>query len=408
MTAMQAALRRRLWFWTPPLVLVLAAVAWLFRPQPVAVDRVEVRRGPLLVSVSDDGETRVKDVFVVSAPVPGLMRRVELEAGDTVVADETVVARIEPSDPAFLDRRSSGEARAALRAAEAARLHAVAEVSRVQAELEFAQAELKRYEGLATRAAVSQNDLDSARRRAATAAAALQESKAGLRVRESEVEQARARLVAPGEAADLQSACGCVLVHSPVSGQVLRILRESEGVVAAATPLIEVGDPRQLEVVVDLLSTAAVRVAPGQKVSIEAWGGARPLDGVVRRVEPFGFTKVSALGVEEQRVNVVIDFTGDPQAWATLGHGFRVEPRIELWSAPDVLKVPLSALFREGPDWKVFRDEGGRARAVTVTVGHENGLEAEILDGLGAGDQVVAHPSERVTAGARITQRQLR
>jgi HlyD family secretion protein len=405
---MQAAMRRRLWFWTPPLLVVVAVLGWLFRPQAVAVDLVEVRRGPLLVSVSDDGETRVRDVFVVSAPVPGLMRRIELEAGDAVVADETVVARIEPSDPSFLDRRSSAEARAALRAAEAARLHAVAEVRRVQAELDFAAAELRRYEGLATRAAVSRNDLDSARRRAATAAAALQESRAGLRVRESEVEQARARLVSPGEAADLQADCGCVVVRSPVSGRVLRVLKESEGVVGAATPLVEVGDPLRLEVVTDLLSTAAVRVVPGQKVRIEAWGGTRPLDGVVRRVEPFGFTKVSALGVEEQRVNVVIDFVGEPRDWAPLGHGFRVEPRIELWSAADVLKVPLSALFREGPDWQVFREQQGRAVAVTVEVGHDNGLEAEIVTGLEAGQRVVAHPSERVVPGGRITQRQMR
>ncbi|HEX9208399.1 MAG TPA: HlyD family efflux transporter periplasmic adaptor subunit [Steroidobacteraceae bacterium] len=405
---MQAALRRRLWFWTPPLLVVLAALFWLFRPQPVAVDLVTAQRGPLLVTVSDDGETRVKDVFVVSAPVPGLMRRIELEAGDPVVAEQTIVARIEPNDPAFLDRRSSAEASAALRAAEAARTHAAAEVRRVQAELDFAQAELRRYEGLVARAAVSQNDLDSARRRAATAAAALQESRAGLRVSESEVDQARARLVSPGGTRAVRADCECVLVHSPVSGSVLRVLKESEGVVEAATPLVEVGDPRRLEVVVDLLSTDAVRVVPGQKVLIEGWGGARPLDGVVRRVEPFGFTKVSALGVEEQRVNVVIDFAGNPEDWAGLGHGFRVEPRIVLWSAPDVLKVPLSALFREGKDWRVFREEGGRAVAVPVEVGHDNGLEAEVLKGLEPGQRVVVHPSERVVAGGRITQRQLR
>ncbi|HET7204759.1 MAG TPA: HlyD family efflux transporter periplasmic adaptor subunit, partial [Steroidobacteraceae bacterium] len=297
---MQAAVRKRLWFWLPPLALVLLALAWLFRSQPVAVDLAEASRGPLQVSVSDDGETRVKDVFVVSAPVAGLMRRIELEAGDPVVADETVVARIEPSDPAFLDRRTEGEALAGLRAAEAARAHAAAEVRRVEAELEFAQAELHRYEGLVARAAVSENDLDAARRRARTAEAALQESRAGLRVRESEVEQARARLQAPGRPRN--GDCACVLVRSPVSGSVLRVLNESEGVVAAAAPLIEVGDPRRLEVVVDLLSTEAVRVSPGQKVLVEGWGGGQPLEAVVRRVEPFGFTKVSALGVEEQRV----------------------------------------------------------------------------------------------------------
>jgi HlyD family secretion protein len=405
---MQTATRRRLWFWLPPLAVLLLVLVWLFRPQPVAVDLAEVQRGPLRVTVSDDGETRVKDVFVVSAPVGGLMRRVELEAGDAVVADETIVARIEPSDPSFLDRRTAGEATAALRAAEAARAHAHAEVRRVQAELEFAQSELRRYEGLAARAAVSANDLDAARRRARTAAAALEESRAGLRVRESEVQQARARLVTPGSAGREQADCECVLVRSPVSGRVLRVRHESEGVVSAAAPLVEVGDPGQLEIVVDLLSTDAVRVEAGQKVLIENWGGPQPLAGVVRRVEPFGFTKVSALGVEEQRVNVIIDFAEEADRWARLGHGFRVEPRIVLWESADVLKVPLSALYRQGKDWMVFRDDGGRAVPAPVRIGHENGLEAEVLSGLEPGQRVVTHPSDRVGDGSRIVARVVR
>jgi HlyD family secretion protein len=405
---MQAAIRRRLWFWLPSIAVVVLGVAWLFRPQPIAVDLAEATRGPLRVVVSDDGETRVKDVFVVSAPVAGLMRRIELEAGDEVVAAQTVVARIEPSDPAFLDRRSEGEAVAALRAAEAARTHATAEVQRVAAELDFARAELQRYEGLAARAAVSQNDLDAARRRARTAAAALRESEANLRLRASEVAQARARLQAPGRATGSARDCACVLVHSPVSGRVLRVLKESEGVVAAAEPLVEVGDPRNLEVQVDLLSTEAVRVSPGQKVLVDGWGGPAPLDAVVRRIEPFGFTKVSALGVEEQRVNVVVDFVGPPERWARLGHGFRVEPQIVLWESNDVLKVPLSALYRDGPDWRVFREDDGHARATSVRVGHDNGLDVEILGGLRLHDRVVTHPSDRVTDGGRIEPRVLR
>ena len=405
---MQTATRRRLWFWIPPLALLLAALVWLFRPQPVVVDLAVVVRGPLRVTVADDGETRVKDVFVVSAPVPGLMRRVELEAGDEVKAGETIVARIEPSDPSFLDRRTAAEATAAVRAAEAARTHAAAEVTRVQAELDFARAELRRYEGLVERAAISQNDLDSARRRARTAEAALQESRAGLRVRESELEQARARLLAPGGSRDRSEACECVVVRSPVSGRVLRVLTESEGVVGAAAPLIEVGDPRRLEVVVDLLSTEAVRVEPGQRVLIESWGGPGALEGVVRRVEPFGFTKVSALGVEEQRVNVIIDFVEPAERWQRLGHGFRVEPRIVLWESPDVLKVPLSALYRAGADWMVFRDDDGRATPTRVRIGHENGLEAEVLEGLDSGQRVVTHPSDRVRPEARIEPRETR
>jgi HlyD family secretion protein len=193
-----------------------------------------------------------------------------------------------------------------------------------------------------------------------------------------------------------------------VSGSVLRVLRESEGVVDTAAPLIEVGDPQRLEVVVDLLSTDAVRVEAGQRALIEGWGNPEPLEGAVRRVEPFGFTKVSALGVEEQRVNVVIDFVDPPERWRRLGHGFRVEPRIVLWESTDVLKVPLAALYRAGEDWMVFREEKGRAVPVRVRIGHENGLEAEVLEGVEAGQRVVMHPSDRVSDGTRIEPRELR
>lgn len=405
---MQPATRKRLWFWIPPLTLLVPALVLLFRPQPVAVDLAVLVRGPLRVTVSDDGETRVKDVFVVSAPVAGLMRRIELEAGDEVLAEDTVVARIEPNDPSFLDLRSEAEATAAVRAAEAGRAHAAAELRRVEAELAFAQSELRRFEGLATRDAISENDLDSARRRERTAEAALQESRAGLKVRESELDQARARLLAPGASRGRREDCDCVLVRSPVSGRVLRVLRESEGIVDTASPLIEVGDPQRLEVVVDLLSTDAVRVEAGQRALIEGWGNPRALEGTVRRVEPFGFTKVSALGVEEQRVNVVIDFVDPPERWRRLGHGFRVEPRIVLWESPDVLKVPLAALYRAGEDWMVYREEDGRAVPVRVRIGHEDGLEAEVLEGLEVGQRVVMHPSDRVSDGTRIEPRELR
>jgi HlyD family secretion protein len=199
--------------------------------------------------------------------------------------------------------------------------------------------------------------------------------------------------------------CDCVSVYSPVSGDVLRVVTESEGVVQSGTPLVEIGDPDKLEVVVDLLSADAVRVQPGQRAIIEAWGGPRPLEGVVRRVEPFGFTKVSALGIEEQRVNVVIDIKEPRQQWARLGHGYRVEPRIVLWESRNVMKVPLSALFRQGQQWAVFVDDGGRAELRTVEVGHENGLEAEILSGLKQGERVVLHPGDRVSPGTRLEQR---
>ncbi|MGB7737566.1 MAG: HlyD family efflux transporter periplasmic adaptor subunit [Steroidobacteraceae bacterium] len=396
---------RRLWFWLPAFIALAGVLAWLFRPQPVAVDLATVARGPLQVSVSDDGETRVRDMFVVSAPLAGHMRRIELEAGDSVVAGETVVARIEPSDPSFLDRRSEAEVRAGIRASEAARVHAAAELRRAQAERDFAITELKRYEGLAASRTISQNDLESARRRARTAEAAVDEAVAGLRVSESELEQAKARLMAPGKSADRRADCDCVTVRSPVSGNVLQVLAESEGIVASGTPLLEIGDPGKLEVVTDLLSTEAVKVRTGQRARIERWGGEDALEGVVRRVEPYGFTKISALGVEEQRVKVVIDITEPAAHWRALGHGYRVEPRIVLWESQDVLKLPLSALFRNGKEWAVFVNRDGRARLQTVAIGHMNGIDAEVLKGVAPGDVVVVHPSDRVSDGARIERR---
>jgi HlyD family secretion protein len=399
---------RRLWLWIPVFVALVAALVWLFRPLPVAVDLAAVSRGALQVTVGDEGETRVRDMFVISAPVSGLMRRIELEAGDQVRAGDTVIARIEPTDPSFLDPRSKAEARAAVRAGEAALAHARAELNRAEAERDFAQSELTRYEGLAARNTISASDLDSARRRARTAAAAVDEAVAGLRVRQSELEQARARLLAPGSTIERSSGCDCVLVRSPVSGSILRVLNESEGVVASGTALAEIGNPGRMEIVIDLLSTDAVKVRPGQRALITGWGGERALQAVVRRVEPFGFTKVSALGVEEQRVNVIIDITDPIELWRRLGHGYRVDANIVLWESADVLKVPWSALFREGDGWAVFVERSGRAHLANVRIDHSNGLEAEVIKGLSAGEIVVLQPSDRVWSGTRIEPRKLR
>jgi len=395
---------KRLLFWLPMVLALAVALAWLFRPAAVPVDLVKVECGSLMVSVSDEGETRVRDMYVVSAPVPGRMRRIELEAGDTVVADKTVIARIEPSDPASLDVRSAAEARASVDAAAASRTHAAAQVRRAQAELEFAQSELARIRILARSHTVSENDLDSAERRAKTADAALGEARAEQQVRESEYQVARARLMTPASRTRTAD-CDCVTVFSPVSGDVLRVVTESEGVVQSGTPILEVGDPDKLEVVVDLLSSDAVRVQAGQRAIIEAWGGSVPLEGVVRRVEPFGFTKVSALGIEEQRVNVIVDIKEPRQQWQRLGHGYRVEPRIVLWEGHDVLKVPLSALFRQGQRWAVFVADGGQAVLREVDIGHENGLEAEVTSGLEVGERIVLHPGDRVAPGARLEER---
>jgi HlyD family secretion protein len=374
---LSAATRRAL-FWLPFAIASVAGLAWLLRPQPVPVDLVTIGSGPIQVTVSDEGQTRVKDVFVVSAPLPGLMQRITLKAGDEVVAQRTVVARIAPNDPSFLDARSEQEARAALR--------------RAEAERDFAVAELERYRRLAASGVISANDLDAAQRRAGTTTAA--------------VEEARARLTAPAATRRRRGPdCDCVDVYSPVSGRVLRVLQESEAVVGPGTALIEIGDPENLEVFVDLLSTDAVRVEPGQRVLVEAWGGGPPLTGVVRRIEPFGFTKISALGIEEQRVKVLIDFSDERERWQRLGHGYRVEPRIVLAEAEDVLKVPQAALFRENGAWSVFVERGGKAELRTVELGLDNGIEAQVLAGLTAGERVVLQPGGRITAGASIKPR---
>lgn len=404
---MPSNLTRRLLFWVPAGIVGAIILALLFRPQPVMVDFATVERGAITRSVAEEGKTRVKEVFVVSAPIPGLMRRIEIHAGDPVDAGTTVVAQIEPSDPSLLDVRTMAEAEAAVRAAEANQRFAAAAVERAKAELDFAGAELTRYEQLAQRDTISANDLEAAQRRARIAAAALEEAQAGLKARSSELEQAQARLMQPDNArAERGSDCECVDVHSPVSGSVLQVLNESEGVVKAGMPLIEVGDPRQLEIVVDLLSTDAVGVEAGQRVVVEAWGGAGPLAAVVRRVEPFGFTKISALGIEEQRVKVLIEFMDPPERWERLGHGYRVQARIILDERKDVLKVPQAALFRDGQRWAVFALEEDAARLRHVDPGLQNGIEAEIVAGLQGGERVVLQPGDRVSDGVLLRERQ--
>jgi HlyD family secretion protein len=425
--------QRRLAFWGGLGAALLIFLVYAFRPQPVPVDFAEVTRGRLAVTVDEEGETRVRDVFVLSAPVAGRTRRIEVEVGDPVVAGETVVVEIEPVDPTLLDARSQTEAQAAVRAA--------------QAELDFASRELERQRRLGERGVASARDLDAAEKAERTARANLENAKAALAartIRGTEGGHRRARGAgATASDADAPACSVCVPVYAPVSGRVLRVVRESAGVVTPGEPLLEIGDPQDLEIVVDLLSADAVRVEPGQEVWIEQWGGGEMLRGKVRRVEPYGFTKVSALGIEEQRVNVVVDFADAVEKWQRLGHGYRVETRIVLWRGEDIVKLPLSALFRArdgasaahgaaedskgvgaaggsaagavgdsaaarsivAADWAVFVEEKGKARLRKVTRGHHNGLEVEIASGLEPGERVVLHPSDRVQDGVGVEAR---
>lgn len=396
---------RRFVLWGAMIVVLLGGLAFAFRPQAIPVDFAEVARGSLVVTIDEEAETRVRDVFVLSAPVTGRLRRIESDVGDAVVAGETVVARIEPADPSFLDVRSESQARAVIQAADSALTLAKAELDEAIAEREFAEGELRRAEQLIRSQTISQRALDDAQRLFKIRGAAVTTALAAVGMREFELAEARARLVSPIETQDLHGVCDCISISAPVSGQILRLLQESEVVVQAGEALVEIGNPDSLEIVADLLSSDAVRVEPGQQVVIDEWGGAFPLAGMVRRIEPYGFTKVSALGIEEQRVNVIIDLNDPRERWQRLGHGYRVETRIVLWQGEDVLKVPLTALFRDGEDWALFVEEGGRARRRHVELGHSNGLEAEITSGVSDGERVVLHPSDRIVEGVRLTAR---
>jgi HlyD family secretion protein len=401
---MNAAWRR--WIMWGVLGAVLAAgLVYAFRPQPVPVDLATVVHGPLVVTADEEGETRVRDVFVLSAPVAGRALRIDAEVGDPVVAQQTAVAEIEPIDPAFLDLRSETQARAALRAAEANKTLAEAELAEAEAEFDFAASERERARRLRKTKTISERDLDDAERRYKTSRAAVATVKAKLQVRTFELQRAQAQLMSPVHTQAAHGACECVPLLAPVDGKILRILHKSEGVVEAGDPLVEIGDPEDLEVVADFLSSDAVRISPGQRVIMEQWGGGEPLSGEVRLVEPFGSTKVSALGIEEQRVNVIIDFTSPRPDWQRLGHGYQVEVRVVLWEGTDVRKVPLTALFRHGGEWAVFAEQEGRARLRIVQVGRRTGLEAEIITGVDSGDRVVISPSDRITDGVRIRPR---
>ncbi|SDZ55364.1 HlyD family secretion protein [Jannaschia faecimaris] len=390
-------------FWAIPMLLLAAGLAFAFWPRAVQVDLATVEYGPMVTTLSETGRTRIHDVFVVSAPVLGRINRIEIEEGAMVAGGVTVVAEIEPIDPAFLDIRTEAEARAAADAARSALALARSEEEQAKAELDFATSDVVRIRELAARGIVSVRADELAERAFRTAQAALTTARAAVEMRQDQLRAAEARLLGPSEAKATLGSCPCVPIRAPVDGTVLRVLHESAGVVAAGEPLLEIGDPRDLEIVIDFVSSEAVRIEPGQRVIIEGWGGPEALSGEVQRVEPFGFTKVSALGIEEQRVGVVIDITSPAETWTRLGHGFEVEARVVLWEASEVLKVPVTALFREEGAWAVFTIVEGRAQAVEVTVGERTDTEAQIILGLARGDVVVRFPDDRIEDGLRLT-----
>ncbi len=379
---------------------LLAALAWGFWPRATDVETAAVARRPLVVSVEEEARTRVRERYVIHAPVSGQLRRIDLHVGDPVQAG-AVVASLDPALPAVLDPRSRAEteARAAAARAELARREAGSRQAAAEAEL--AVAEFARLDGLVARGLVSQREFDQAQASLRAREAARRAAESAVQVGRYDLEAARAalRFTAAGGGG---KPVGTVTLRSPVEGRVLRLHQESAGVVAAGQALLEVGDPRDLEVESEVLSRDAVRLEPGGRVRLERWGGDAALEGLVRTVEPTGFTKVSALGIEEQRVRVIVDIRSPPEAWRRLGDGYRVDARFLVHERADALTVPTSALFRHDGGQAVFVVEGGRARLRPVTTGEGGGLLTEITLGLETGETVIAHPGEALGDGVRV------
>lgn len=389
--------RPRLSRWVKRGLLVTAALAailalvWGWMPRPVLVAVAVARVGPLEVTVEEDGHTRVRARYVVSAPITGMLERIDLDAG-AAIERGTVVARIGAPDPVLLDPRSRDQAVAALAAAGARERTAAAGITRARAAHEVAVTEAGRTQTLAAHGAVAIAVREHDDLAAQVAAQDLAAAEAQHRAAMADVEAARAALHAGGSRGPTS------VVAAPISGRILRVVRDSAGPVAAGAPLLELGDPTDLEVVVDVLSSDGARITPGMPVAIAAWGGAHELAGSVVRVEPSAFTRISALGVEEQRVNVIVAIASPPPS---LGDGFRVEARV-LISRGDALKVPASAVFRDRGEWSVYAIEHGRARLRHVELGRRGRLELEIAKGLAPGTEVILHPSDRVADGARV------
>ena len=384
-------------------VLVTLALVYGFMPKPVTVDAVTARRGLLRVTVEEEGRTRVKDRFVVSAPVPGYLRRIDLEVGDAVSKGQQI-AVLESLRSTVLDPRSRAEAEASAASAEAVLGAAKEKARAATADAEYARERNIRMKKLSEGGFISRDDLEQSDSEAKKAEATRLSAEAAVTAAQADLERAQS-VLRYSAAEHTQSNEKAVVVRAPVSGRVLKLHRESEGVVNSGDPLVDIGNPRLLEVKAEVLSADAVKIRKNTPVVFERWGGDKPLSGRVRVVEPAGFTKISSLGVEEQRVLVIVDFTSPVEVWEGLGDAYRLDTSFIIWEGKDVLQAPASALFRKGEDWALFAIENKRARLRTVEVGHRNGLSAEILSGLKEGEMIVAHPDDQIKDGARVKVR---
>jgi HlyD family secretion protein len=419
---------------------VLGTIVYGLLPAPVEADLAKVTRGLIRETVDQDGKTRIRERYTVSAPLAGRLLRITLDPGDEVVAGKTILASIEPRDPELLDARAVLQAEANVRAAESKLKRTTPMLEEAIAAQEFAESELTRIRNArqSTSGAVTESQVDSALMEYRMRSALVRSARHAEEIARFELDQARAALLrsrpqagdqnadgpasdaeaddaptttAPSPASAMPGANGenggsyHFTIPSPINGRVLRVLQESGGVVTPGTNLLEVGDPSDLEVEIDVLSREAVKIKADAPVLLEHWGGADVLHGQVRLVEPSAFTKISTLGVEEQRVNVIVDLVDPPQQREALGDGFRVEARIVVAEAADVLKVPTSALYRVSDKWAVFHVKDGVAHETIVTLGLQNGLEAEVREGLAEGDLVVTHPGDNITDGVKVAPR---
>lgn len=385
-------------------VAVLGGLAWVaFREDPVPVDLIEVVAAPMQVTIDADGRTRIRDLFEVAAPIAGTALRAPVAVGDPVVAGETVVARVEPATPTLLDARSRAQAEAAVAEAEAALAVARSELTRAEEEESFARLQFERTQTLVERGVSTVTQLETATQGLAVAEATVAAARSRIIMAEGTLDRARAALLGP-EGGENGGYC-CVALTAPADGVVLSIATISEHPVQAGAPLVTLGDPAELEIVADLLSSDAVRIAPGTHAIVERWGGPDPLEAVLTRIEPAAETRVSALGIEEQRVDVIFDIVTPVEARPGLGHGFSVFLRVVEWEDESVLQVPLGALFRRGEGWAVFVVADGVVEERAVTLGQRGARMAQVLEGLAAGERIVTHPSDAVADGVTVMDR---
>ncbi|MBC8126169.1 MAG: HlyD family efflux transporter periplasmic adaptor subunit [Gloeobacteraceae cyanobacterium ES-bin-144] len=383
-------------------ILLLALVGWGLWPKPIIVETGVVARSPLTVHVSEEGKTRIRNRYVVASPVAGKMRRVLLKPGDAVEAGKTLLTTIEPVAAPLLDPRARMQAEAVVSMHEASRRKAAETLDASRTALKLTEADRDRMRSIKQAGTLSESDRDRMESEASIKAAEVRAMEFSLQVIDYELAQARAVLERP----EIGGAGNIVEVKTPVSGRVLNVMQESETIVSPGAPILEIGEAADIEIEAEILSRDAVTIQPGDPVEIEQWGGEQTLKGRVRRIEPAAFTKISALGVEEQRVYVLSDLTNPPLAAKSLGDRYRVEVRVAVWHSDEVLTVPAGALFREGNLWKTFVEENGKARMKTLEAGHSNGRLTEVLSGLNPGDKVLLHPPDNVKDGVAVKERE--